>query len=385
MLGRLRDPRAFAALLDDWRAKTPQLRGMALDALLATEEGSLALLAAVQQGTVPPQDFDIRRRQQLAEHKNEAIRVAATKVFVDKIDANRSQVIGTYAAEVGKLSGDVARGKEVFAKKCSQCHKLDGVGHEVGPDLAALTDRSTQALLVAVLDPNRAVESKFIEYLAVTTDGRQHRGMLAEENDVQIVLAGPDAKQARLLKIEVEEIVGSGKSLMPEGLEKELPPQALADLLAYFGGFRPPPKALPGNKPQPVTASDDGSLRLPASAARVYGPNIVFEAKYGNLGYWSSPEDRAAWDVTVPAAGQYQVVLDYACAPPSSPNTAVIHVAGEKLAFQVAATGSWDQYLTREVGKVTLPAGPAEVSIGSEGPIDNALLDLRSVRLVPVK
>lgn len=375
----------FETLLTDWSSRSPSLRSQAIDLLLSTEGGTKALLAAIDSQAVPVQDLDIRRRQQLTSHKTEEIRGLAAKLFVDKVDANRQKVIDEYAAELTKLASDATRGKDVFAKKCAQCHKLDSVGHEVGPNLAALTDRSVQAMLVAVLDPNRAVEAKFIEYLAVTSDGRQHRGMLAAETSTSLTLLGPDAKQASLLRNELEELKSSGVSLMPVGMEKEVPPQALADVIAYLNGFRPPHKTFPGNKPELVEVRDDGSIRLPATAARIYGPSIVYEEQYGNLGYWSSPEDRAAWDFTTPAAAEYKVSLDFACDASAAGNTLAVSVGGQKLTFKVPSTGSWDQYKGQEIGSVKLAKGPAELTIASEGAISGAMIDLRSVRLLPVK
>jgi putative heme-binding domain-containing protein len=307
----------------------------------------------------------------------------AAKVIIDKVDPNRQKVIDQYAADLTKLTGDAAHGKEVFAKKCSQCHKLDGVGHDVGPNLASLTDRSAQAMLVAVLDPNRAVEAKFIEYQAVTNDGRQHRGILSAETSTSLTLVGPEAKQETLLRSELDELKSSGLSLMPVGVEKELPPQALADVIAYLGGFRPPHKTFPGNKPELIEVRDDGSIRFPATAARIYGPSIVFEQQYGNLGYWSSPEDRAAWDFSAPAAGEYRVSLDFACDASAAGNSLVLSVAGQKLSFKVPSTGSWDTYQGKEIGRIKLAKGPAELTVASEGAIHSALIDLRSVRLQP--
>jgi putative heme-binding domain-containing protein len=376
---------AIAAILNQWEERTPSVRSATLDLLMATAGGTKSLLKGIEKGEVPLQDLDIRRRQSLLSHKDDEVRRLAAKLIVDKVDANRVKIIDEYSAELTKLTGDATRGKEVFSKKCSQCHKLDGVGHEVGPNLASLTDRSAQAMLVAVLDPNRAVEAKFIEYQAVTNDGRQHRGILAAETSSSLTLVGPEAKQETLLRSELEELKSSGQSLMPVGVEKELPPQALADVIAFLGGFRPPSKSFPGNKPELIEVRDDGSIRFPATAARIYGPSIVFEQQYGNLGYWSSPEDRAAWDFSAPAAGEYKVSLDFACDASAAGNTLVLSVAGQKLTFKVPSTGSWDTYQGKEIGSVKLGKGPAELTIASEGAIQGALIDLRSVRVQPMK
>ena len=142
-----------------------------------------------------------------------------------------------------------------------------------------------------------------------------------------------------------------------------------------------------GNKPEVVRPFVDGSIRLLATNARVYGPTVVLEEKYRNLGWWSSLEDHAVWSFEVPAngGGEYRLSLDYACDDPAAGNTVIVEVAGQSLALKVEGTGSWDNYRGKEVGTVKLPSGAGELLVRSDGPIKAALLDLRSVRLAPVK
>ena len=120
------------------------------------------------------------------------------------------------------LSGDATRGAAIFEKRCAACHRLGQVGHDVGPNLAALTDRAPRSLLVAVLDPNSAVEARYRNYIALTADGRTVGGILAAETATSIALLAQDGKQEILLRSDLEDLRASDKSLMPEGLEKDL-------------------------------------------------------------------------------------------------------------------------------------------------------------------
>ncbi len=122
------------------------------------------LLAAVGDGRVAATDFDAARRQRLLEHRSLDVRTKAQASLATSINSDRQKVVDRYQSAL-ELSGDAARGAQLFGKICAQCHKLAGVGHEVGPDLTSLTDKSSEALLVAVLDPNRAVETKFLTYV----------------------------------------------------------------------------------------------------------------------------------------------------------------------------------------------------------------------------
>src|SRR5262249_21969585 len=152
------------------------------------------------------------------------------------VNPDRQKVIEAYQS-VLSLKGDPSRGLQIFTKTCASCHQLGRVGHPVGPDLASVGDKSPQALLTAVLDPNRSVEARYINYMAITKNGLNVTGVLASETGNSITLLGPDGKQQIILRTDLEELVSSKKSVMPEGLEKDLQPQELADLFAFIRSY----------------------------------------------------------------------------------------------------------------------------------------------------
>ena len=384
-LGRTGKPAVPGLMLAGWPSHTPAVRGQILDALISREAWTGALLDAVEKGTVPASQVDARRRQQLATSKNEAIRSRAAKVLTGSINTDRQQVLEQYLKAIADHQPDSARGKEVFAKRCANCHRLEGLGHAVGPDLAALNNRSREVLFIAMLDPSRAVEDRYLDYAVRTSDGQTLTGMLREETGTSITLAAAEGKTATILRSEIERIQSSGKSLMPEGVEKDITPAEMADVAAYLATNSPPPKELAGNKPEVVRPFVDGSIRLVATAARVYGPSIVLEEKYRNLGYWQSEEDYAAWSFDGAEESEYRVVIDYACENGTAGNSIVVTVAGQTVGGVVAGTGTWDNYSGKDLGAVKLPAGAGELVIRSGGPIKGALLDLRGVRLAPVR
>ena len=159
-------------------------------------------------------------------------------------------------------TGDAKRGAEGFRKSCAACHQLGGVGNAVGPDLASLGDKSPPALLIAILDPNRAVEARYVGYTAITKGGRTYSGVLAAETGNSITLVGADGKKIDILRSDLDELSSTGKSAMPEGLEKEIKPQEMADLIAHVRSQGPQPKrkVFAGNKPELVRPAGDGSL-----------------------------------------------------------------------------------------------------------------------------
>jgi putative heme-binding domain-containing protein len=374
-------------LLANWAAHSPSLRNQILDALAGREAWSLAVLEAVESGQVPESQFDARRRQQFVTSRNKAVRERAESVLAGAVDTNRQKLVEAYLAAAGGASGDAARGKTAYAKRCANCHKLEGAGHAVGPDLAALTHRPAEYLLTAILDPNRAVEDRYVEYVAQTTDGRQLTGILLEETGANLTLAAPEGKQVVLPRGELEQLKSSGKSLMPEGIERDVPPAEMSDILAYLKQAAPVPKQLALNQPEVVQPFNGGSIRLFASNCRAYGPTIKMEETFRALGWWESQDDHCAWSFDVPAGagGDYRVTLEYSCADNSAGNTVVVEAAGQSLTGQVASSGGWDRFRGMNLGTLKLAEGRGELVVRSSGPIKRALFDLGGIRLVPVR
>jgi putative heme-binding domain-containing protein len=236
-LGRIPDERVASRLLAGWKAFTPAQRPVVLDLLLGRDAWQRRLLAALEKKEVPAGHLDAARRQRLLAHADARLRARAAAVFAGAVSADRQKVLREHRGVLA-LKGDAGRGKALFAKSCASCHRLEGVGHEVGPDLAALTNKSPEYLLTEILDPNRNVDTRFVQYLVRTRAGRTFTGLLAAETATSITLRGQEGKQQVLLRRDVEELSGTGKSLMPEGLEKDLSRQDLADLLAYLTGPR---------------------------------------------------------------------------------------------------------------------------------------------------
>jgi putative heme-binding domain, Pirellula/Verrucomicrobium type len=383
-LGKLSTKNVPDLLLASWQSHTPALRSQILDSLMAREAWTVALLDAVEKGTVPASQIDARRRQQLLSDVSAKVRTRAEKVLAGAVDANRTKLIEQYKPALA-ANGDKEKGKAVFAKRCANCHRLEGVGHLVGSDLSAMTNRALDVYLIAILDPNRAVEDRYLDYTALTSDGKTASGILISETGNSITLAQPEGKQVQLLRSELEQLKSTGKSLMPEGVEKDITVEEMGHLLTYLRGSGPPPKQFPGNKPEVVRPFVDGSIRLLAMNARIYGPTVVFEEQYRNLGYWSSQEDHAAWNLEVEQPGEYRVQLDYACADSAAGDSYVVSVAGQTVGGKVTGTGNWDTYKSLTAGTVKLEKGPAELLIRSDGAIKSAMIDLRGVRLVPVK
>lgn len=377
------EPQSAQALLAGWRTYGPELRTRVIDVLLRRQASIEVLLQALADGVVAPTELAALHRQLLLTHENERLRERAAELLAGTIDRDRQAVVARYA-EALNLPSDRARGKDVFKARCSNCHRLEDVGHPVGPDLAALTDRSPQAMLVAIFDPNRAVETRFQSYTAVTVSGQTYTGILAGETGNSITLLAADGKQTTLLRSELDALEGSSRSLMPEGVEKDISLQDTADLLAYLSGFRPPRRVFEGNQPELVRPEQfRGELWLLARQAEIYGSTLVFEPGFGNLGYWGSADDHAVWSVEIREGGTYRVAFDYACHDGTAGNPWVLTIAGQRLEGVVQSTGTWEVYKQLDVGELLLEPGRYELVVRPAGAPAGYLMDLRGIRLRP--
>lgn len=382
-LGQLGRDDTAALLLAAWRSYPPSTRSKVLDVLLSREPLTLALFEAIEAGQLQAAEIDTTRRQQLISSRSQKLRERANALLVDNIDSDRARVIESYRV-AGLTDGNAARGEVLFEKHCQVCHRFNDRGHAVGPDLSALTDKSPDALAIAVLDPNRAIESKFVSYTAVTNDGLTFTGLLAAESGNSLTLRGQEDKQQAILRSDLEALESSGKSLMPEGFEKDLAPRDLADIIAYLRHKGARPKELANNRPETVRPEPlRQHLFLTATNAEIYGSSLRIEESNVNLGWWSGEDDHAVWTIDIPRDLVYGVYLDIACDDAAAGNEWLLECDGQRLSGKVDSTGNWNAYRRLKVGELQLKQGQHRLGLRSNGPISGALFDLRSVTLIP--
>jgi putative heme-binding domain-containing protein len=200
-----------------------------------------ATLDAVDRKELPAAEVDAARRQQWLRHRNADLRNRAGKLLGGAADPDRQKVVDAYAS-VLTLKGDPVRGQPLFVKNCATCHKLGTTGGEVGPDLTGLADKPIDYLLTAILDPSRAVEPRYVAYTAETKAGLVLTGVLTADSGNRVTIVGTDGKAQTVTRSDLASLESTGRSAMPEGLEKDLKPQDLADVIAHLrvGGGRSP-------------------------------------------------------------------------------------------------------------------------------------------------
>jgi putative heme-binding domain-containing protein len=225
-------PDVADVLLATWRTLSPTLRARALDVLMTRKQWVAALLAAVEAHTVTAAEIDAEHRSRLTEYPDAELQKKAAASFSQGSSADRLAAVARYQPLIHP--GDVERGKAVFQKNCAPCHLVHGIGNKVGPDLAAREDKSSAGLLREILDPNRAVDPRFAEYIAVTTDGTVKNGILAAETSGAVTLRAQLGQETTLLRSQLESLTSAGRSLMPEGFENQITPDEMSDLLSFL-------------------------------------------------------------------------------------------------------------------------------------------------------
>ena len=229
------------SLLAGWRSHSPALRSQVLDTIASRTTWVEVLATKLESKAIAPTTIDPVARQRLLTIKNAELHDRLSKLFASVTAGDRQQVIAAWKPAL-ELSGDITRGEKVFRKICATCHRHAQIGVEVGAGLAGLTNKSRESLLTSILDPSRMIEAKYLNYVAVTTAGRSFSGILATETGSSITLLAAEGKRTTILRNELEDLVSTAKSMMPEGLEKDLTPQDLADVMEFVAKATDPPK-----------------------------------------------------------------------------------------------------------------------------------------------
>ena len=164
------------------------------------------------------------------------MRARANSLFTRPGSTNRQAVVARYQA-VTTLTGDAQRGLQVFNQACSACHVFVGT-NSVGPPLGTYRDKSIDDFLIAILDPNAAIEPKYTGYSVTLKDGRELAGVISDESGAGFTLTMPGNVNQRIARQDVGAIAALGMSLMPDGLEAGVSPQDMADLIAYLTSNR---------------------------------------------------------------------------------------------------------------------------------------------------
>jgi quinoprotein glucose dehydrogenase len=275
-LERLHDPRlaqAVARAVDDPAARV-RIEGQRLRAKLQPERALALLKDVLERGSIPERQGALNALGTLPGPEADAVIAAWLDRLLDHqvplemihelLEVARSRAAGAGASAVSSklrryeeslsrddplavyleslAGGDAARGAALLQEKeevsCIRCHKVDGKGGEVGPDLTGVGKRQDRRyLLESIIDPNRQIARGFETLVIATSDGQVQSGILKEDDGTNLRLITPEGKIFTVPKAEIEE-QKRGASAMPADLHKYLSKSELRDLVEYLAGLK---------------------------------------------------------------------------------------------------------------------------------------------------
>ena len=195
------------------------------------------LVDAVESGSVPRAALGAFVARKIENLGDEALNARLREVWgaVGRTSEEKRARIEALKAELGLqlAAADLARGREVFARTCQQCHTLFEVGGKVGPDLTGANRSDLEYLLSNIVDPNAVVGRDYLATLVWTHDGRLVSGVERGSNDSTVVLV-TENETVHIAREEIERMRVSELSTMPEGLLETLKPDEIRDLVAYL-------------------------------------------------------------------------------------------------------------------------------------------------------
>lgn len=134
--------------------------------------------------------------------------------------------------------GDIRRGQQVFnsAKAaCAACHAIGYLGGNIGPDLTRIGGiRTERDLLESIVFPSASFVRSYEPVLVAMRDGKVHNGVIRKDAADEIVLAIGPNQEIRLPRNDIEDMQPSRVSVMPAGLDQQLTPRDLTDLVAFL-------------------------------------------------------------------------------------------------------------------------------------------------------
>ncbi|MGE3309375.1 MAG: PVC-type heme-binding CxxCH protein [Limisphaerales bacterium] len=221
------------SLIGAWKGLGPTTRAAVLDALCGRSAWALELARAVASGSVEAQAFDASTRARLLRHGDREVREAASRVFGAVLNSNREEVIAAFRPALA-LRGDSGRGAAIHGKLCVTCHRRDGQGNDVGPDLRSVVAHASEKLLTSILDPSQDVQPGYHAYTCTLRNGEEYVGIIVAETGNSVVMKLGDGTTRTIRRADIDGLRGSAVSLMPDGLEAGLTVQDLADLIAFL-------------------------------------------------------------------------------------------------------------------------------------------------------
>lgn len=258
--------------------------------------------------------------------------------------------------------GSWGRGRRLFFGEeagCAKCHVAQGVTGRIGPDLANLVHRDYMSVLRDITQPSFALNPDYLSSIVTLKDGRVLTGAVRSDGD-KMLIGDKEGKVHVVNHGDVEELVHSSVSIMPEGLPKKLGPDKLKDLLTYL--LTEPPQMplespLPPPKPRTraeLTAVLNGrtSASREGITDRPLGILLVAGVKDHGPGEHDYPAWQKAWKELFTAADGVTVDVAMEWPTPDQVAAADTIVFFQKGSWNAVRAAAMDEHLAKGRGLV---------------------------------
>jgi putative heme-binding domain-containing protein len=232
------DPAIGKLLAQSYRSFHPSERPILLETLTTRPAFASALLEQISAGKIPRQDLTAFHARQIRSLGDQVLAERLAQVWGVERDSarDRRQQIAALQKQFdfGALArSDKSRGRAVFDRVCASCHKLYGHGGEIGPDLTGTGRDSLDYLLENLVDPSASVNADFRMTVVAMSDGRVLNGLIKAQTEGTLTLQ-TQTDALVLDRRDIESLVPSPLSLMPDGLLAPLTETETRDLLSYL-------------------------------------------------------------------------------------------------------------------------------------------------------
>ncbi len=241
-LPKLGADQSFLGRIIDAHEMPLGIRREALRAFVLQDGGAAEVIRGAREGKLAD-DLKTEAAHLLATHRDPNLRREAASVLPQPKAASGRPLPPFF--ELVRREGDAARGREVFFRtgesSCASCHRVQGQGGRIGPDLSTIGVKSGKdELLRSILNPSAAIGYNFRSVVAALADGRVITGLAVEDTPDRLALKTADGKRVVLKPSEVEDRKVADVSLMPEGLVQAMTDDELVHVLAYLASLRKP-------------------------------------------------------------------------------------------------------------------------------------------------
>jgi putative heme-binding domain-containing protein len=156
------------------------------------------------------------------------------RLLINKETKSSEEILQHYQASL-TIKGTQLKGQTIYQENCAICHKMgQDLGMPFGPDLATMKNRRPENILSDILLPNLSIADGYDLWSVEMQNGENLQGLIASETPTAILLRYAGGQERSIARQDIRSLTVMDISAMPSGLEHNIDPQEMADLLAFI-------------------------------------------------------------------------------------------------------------------------------------------------------